>query len=127
VLQIAQAKRKAPEGRSQILTTRSSRKNSVYTTQTNMSDATNDSRSIKSETQRSQSSEKRTFLNSGTTRGGISFANNHSKTDSAEANGNKISKEMTELSECCKGCSSVEEFLKHLIWNEETDSESFRG
>ena len=36
---------------------------------------------------------------------------------------NETSKERTDLAECCKDCSSVEEFLKHLIWSEETNSE----
>ncbi|XP_028407870.1 uncharacterized protein LOC114530511 isoform X2 [Dendronephthya gigantea] len=48
----------------------------------------------------------------------ISFAT----TDSKQSGSEEIFKDGGKVSECCKGCSSVEEFLKHLIWSEDTNS-----
>ena len=70
-----------------------------------------------SETSQGQHAEK--TRNSDAQQGEISLVNTNSK---GKTSRNEISEERTELSECCKDCSSVEEFLKHLIWSEETNS-----
>ena len=124
VLEIAQAKCQAPEKRGQISEKRSTPRSSV-TRQTDLSVATNYSKSDTSETKRGQTSEKRTFPNSHDGRKSeLSFANNQSRADLTEANHQSkiFIEEKTELSECCKSCSSLEEFLKHLIWSEEENA-----
>jgi hypothetical protein len=67
----------------------------------------------------------RIFSSSFTSQEDVSFANNFSSLTETSRRKTDKKAEKTELSEkteCCKGCSSVEEFLKHLIWNEETTS-----
>ena len=121
VLQTAQAKSASPEKKGHFTAMRTTSTNSLVTRQTSTSVASNHSISSMSEMDRA-SEKGSTFSAPSTSQRNVPFVKTLSKTDSTEADQRKISKERKELPECCKGCSSVEEFLKHLIWSEETTS-----
>ena len=126
VSQIAQAKCKAPEKKGTLIAKRSTSTSPALTSSRETSMLVASNRSVSDMSGMKGTPKKdRIFSSSFTSQEDVSFANNFSSLTETSRRKTDKKAEKTELSEkteCCKGCSSVEEFLKHLIWNEETTS-----